>query len=214
MIRSEDAFRAKALAPIILSRLLFAAVLACFPVPASASETIRVAVADDQRQVTVRSSSGLIREGSADLGGLGKIVVQGPQVGSRPLRISAHGGTVRVNGRSYRGAIEIRKKQNGLLLVVNELDVEEYLKGVVAAEIPHDWEYEALKAQAVASRTYALYQKRMSGSRPYHILATVDSQVYNGRSAERQTAIRAVRETRDIVIAYNGEIISAFYHSS
>ncbi len=135
-------------------------------------------------------------------------------INGRPLRFSSEKGAIQLNTMSYRGTVEIRKKQNGLLLVVNELDIEEYLKGVVAAEIPSDWEYEVLKAQAVASRTYALYQKRMAGSRPYHILATVDSQVYNGKSGERQVATRAIRETKDVVITYQGEIIPAFYHSS
>ncbi len=214
MNRSRGALHGKALAHLIFMQLLFAAAIICFPFPASASETIRVAVADDQRQVTLKSSSGLLREDSAEWRGHRKIVVQSSTVGSRPLRIAAQSGTVQTNNRSYRGIIELRKKQNGLLLVVNELDIEEYLKGVVAAEIPHDWEYEVLKAQAVASRTYALYQKRMSGSRPFHILATVASQVYDGRSGERQTALRAVRDTKDIVITFQGEIIQAFYHSS
>ena len=119
-----------------------------------------------------------------------------------------------MNGKSYRGRIEVAKKKNGLLLVVNELDIEDYLRGVVAAEIPPDWEPEALRAQAVASRTYALYQKRTSGARPYHILATVDSQVYNGRSAEHRAAAAAVADTEGIVITYQGEIIPAFYHAS
>ena len=135
-------------------------------------------------------------------------------IGKRPVRLSSASGVIQVNGKGYRGWVEIRKKKNGLLLVVNELDIEEYLKGVVAAEIPPDWEFEALKAQAVASRTYALYQKQSAGNRPYHILATVDSQLYSGNRGEHPQTVRAVQETRGVVITYQGEIIPAFYHSS
>ncbi len=180
---------------------------------ASASENIRVAVAADLRTVTLKSEKGMAVEAGTSRGEK-RIVFSSSQIGNRPVRIASNGTFIQMNGKSYRGWIELRKKKNGLLQVINELDVEEYLKGVVAAEIPHDWEVEALKAQAVASRTYALYRKQASGSRPYHILATVDSQVYGGRSEEHEAAARAVRETEGIVITYEGEIIPAFYHSS
>jgi stage II sporulation protein D len=130
------------------------------------------------------------------------------------MRVRSAGGFIQVNGKGYRGWIELRKKRNGLLLVVNELDIEDYLMGVITAEVPSDWEFEALKAQAVASRTYALYQKRTAGGRPYHILSTVRSQVYSGNSGERPKGARAVRETRGLVIVYQGELIPAFYHAS
>jgi stage II sporulation protein D len=143
-----------------------------------------------------------------------KMMFSAASVGRRPVRIRSAGEFTRLNDKSYRGWVELRKKKNGRLLVINELDIEEYLLGVIAAEIPHDWEFEALKAQAIASRTYALYQKRASGKRPYHILATVDGQVYSGRNGERENSVRAVRETKGIVIVYGGEAIPAFYHAS
>jgi len=184
--------------------------------PASfASENIRVALADNQRTVTLKSPEGLVVEG-APLGGHGekKVVFGSASVGARVVRIRSRGDVTQVNGGSYRGWIELRKKKNGLLLVINELDIEQYLLGVIAAEVPQDWDIEVLKAQAVASRTFALYQKRTSGKRPYHILATVDGQVYSGRNGERENAVRAVRETKGIVIVYDGEVIPAFYHAS
>jgi stage II sporulation protein D len=127
--------------------------------------------------------------------------------------VGSAGEFVEVDGRAYRGRVELRKQGDGLL-VINDLDVEDYLQGVVASEVPHDWEYEALKAQAVAARTYALYQKRTSGSRAYHMYATVASQVYIGRAGESPRAVRAVRDTRGLVIVYEGQIIPAFFHSS
>ena len=180
----------------------------------SGAESIRVAIADNQRSVTLGSNAGLRTSGTHGRKSGKSVVFRAADVGNAPIRVSSPGEFINVNDKAYRGAIEIRKKGNGRLLVINELDVEAYLLGVVAAEIPSDWEMEALKAQAVASRTYALYQKRNAGRRSYHILATVDSQMYLGRRGERTRATEAVEETRGLVIAYRGEIVPAFYHSS
>ena len=182
--------------------------------PVSASETIRVAIADNQHRVVVTSRSGLLINGQPLGNGEKKMTFGASSVGKRPIKLRSAGEIVQTNGKGYRGMLELRKKSNGLLLVVNELDIEDYLQGVVAAEIPPTWEFEALKAQAIASRTYALYQKRTAGNRPYHILATVNGQVYAGSGGEHAKTVRAVRETRGLVIMYQGEPIQAFYHSS
>ncbi len=213
IVAAEDRGGTMRPCPAIVCRTAVFALLAAFFLPGrlSAGELIRVAVADDIASVTIKASEGLLRSG-LDAGT--RLVITAASLGSGPLRVSARGTYVQMNSRSYRGALEVRKKRNGLLLVVNELDIEDYLKGVIAAEIPHDWEPEVLKAQAVAARTYALYQKRAAGSRAYHIVATVDSQVYGGRSAEHAAALEAVRATRDDVITYRGQVIPAFYHAS
>jgi stage II sporulation protein D len=196
------------------SILLCIAVVVLSALPASASENIRVALFDDQRTVSIKSSSELLIAGSP-LGGHEKILRFTPaSVGGRPVRIRSTDGFTQVNGKRYRGWVELRKKKNGLLLVVNDLDLEEYLRGVIAAEVPPDWELEALKAQAVASRTYALYEKRTAGKRPYHILATVTSQVYNGVNGEQVSAVRAVKETEGLILTYRGNVIPAFYHAN
>lgn len=190
------------------------AVLCVFSAEASAAENIRVAIADNQRTVMLGSVSGLEVEGAPSGAHEKNMTFTSATMSSRMVRIKSAGDFVRVNNKRYRGWVELRRKKNGLLLVVNDLDIEDYLKGVIGAEIPHGWEFEALKAQAVASRTYALYQKRTAGNRPYHILATVNSQVYNGCDGERQNSVRAVSDTKGLVIVYQGEIIPAFYHSS
>ncbi len=196
------------------SILFCIAVVVLFVPHAFASENIRVALFDDQRAVSIKSSSHLVIAGSPS-GGLEKTLRFTPaSVGGGPVRIRSTDAFTQVNGKRYRGWVEIRKKRNGLLLVVNDLDLEEYLRGVIAAEVPPDWEPEALKAQAVASRTYALYEKRTAGKRPYHILATVTSQVYNGVSGEQVNAVRAVKETRDLILTYQGRVIPAFYHAN
>ncbi len=178
------------------------------------SENIRVVLADNQKSVVLRSHSGFAGGGKTG-GRVEKMLVfSAKSVGDRPLRIRATGEFIQVNGKSYRGWVELRKKKNGLLLVINDLDIEDYLQGVVSSEIPPGWKFDALKAQAVASRTYALYQKKTAGRRPYHIRATVSDQVYAGSGGEREQGVRAVRETRGIVLVYEGEIIPAFYHAS
>ncbi len=184
------------------------------PAFVSGSENIRVALADNRKSVVLESRSGLIREGRPSSHDEQRLVFTAASVGGRPARIRSAGEFIRVNGNSYRGWIELRKKSNGLLLVINDLDIEDYLPGVITSEIPSDWQPEALKAQAVASRTYALYEKKAGGNRPYHILATVKSQVYNGGGAEHQNGTRAVRETRGLVIVFRGKIIPSFYHAS
>jgi stage II sporulation protein D len=198
---------------IKLSSIIWFIFFVC-PATGFSSEAIRVAIADDQRSVTLSSSSGLMGAGSSSDQYEKKLVFGPGSVGGKPIRIKSADDATQVNGRRYRGWVEIRKKRNGLLLVINELDLESYLNGVVASEVPHGWEFEALKAQAVAARTYALYQKRTAGRRSYHILATVNSQVYRGADGERKSAIRAVRDTEGIVIVYEGRVIPAFYHSN
>jgi len=178
------------------------------------SENIRVALGDNQKIVLVSSNKGLIIEGRSIDHNPKNIRFDASSTDNRPVRLKAQGEFIHVNGKSYRGWLEIRKKGNGLLLVVNELDVEDYLRGVLASEVPVGWEYEALKAQAVAARTYALYQKRTAGRRLYHIVASVNSQVYDGSKKERPREAQAVTDTRGIVIVYRGEIIPAFYHAS
>ena len=205
MITPRPLLRAAAL--LCCSALL----LASFPVSA---ETIRVSIADNQRTVELRSASALVVEGHARQQPGKSLTVQAATAGRAPLRVHGRGGFITVRGRTYRGTVEVRRKGNGRLQVINELDLEEYLKGVIAAEIPSEWQREALKAQAVASRTYALYQKRASGRRQYHIVDTVDGQVYLGKKGERPRALRAVEETRGEALFHDGEVIAAFYHAS
>jgi stage II sporulation protein D len=181
---------------------------------AFASEHIRVAIADNQKTVTLMSASGLETEGAPSGNRTKKMTVNTVSMKRERLRVRSTGDFIRMNGKVYRGWVELRKKKNGLLLVINDLDIEDYLVGVISAEVPGSWKPEALKAQAVAARTYALYQKRTSAGRPYHVLSTEMSQVYNGSGSERKSALRATRETKGLVIIYHGEIIEAFYHSS
>ncbi len=121
-------------------------------------------------------------------------------------------GELLVMGTRYTGNIDIWKGDQGLY-IVNELPLEEYVKDVVAAEVSPDWDIEALKAQAVVSRTYALYQKRMNGNSIYHIASSVLHQSYKGNKPDIRVSY-AVSQTQDEVLTYNGKLIEAFYHST
>lgn len=120
---------------------------------------------------------------------------------------------VKVNGRGYRSIIELHSLDKGIL-VVNELPLEDYLVGLINCEISSLWPIEAVKAQAVIARSYAIYQKDNRKGALYHLESTVMDQVYNGADIEDSRAARAVRETSGEVLVHSGTIIQAFYHSN
>ena len=118
-----------------------------------------------------------------------------------------------VNGKKYRGLIEIYSLEDGLL-VVNQLPLEEYLAGLINCEISSQWPIEAIKSQAVIARTYALYQRDNRKNNLYHLENSVLDQVYEGCGLEDSRAVRGVHDTAGEVLTYKGKIIQAFYHSS
>jgi len=120
---------------------------------------------------------------------------------------------IRIDKNDYRGNIEIRKDGGGNLLIINELNVEEYLKGVLNEEISAKWHPEAIKAQAVVARTYALYQKENRKDNPYHMEATTTDQVYGGVRREDERTNKAAKDTQGIVLTYEGKLAKVFYHS-
>ncbi len=114
--------------------------------------------------------------------------------------------------RAYRGSIVVTRS-GGSLKVLNLLYLEEYLRGVLPGEMPRNWPKEALKAQAVAARTYAVrttIERRNSGSW-FDLYSTVADQVYYGLSAEDPRTDTAIEETRGLIMVYRGEPIYAFY---
>jgi stage II sporulation protein D len=181
----------------------------------AAAENIRVLIADTRSDVVIESSGTISGINAVGRGTATRRVIGPGSLGTgQVVRLAPSKGRLRMNRRTYRGVLELRRGRRGRLLVINDLDIEEYLKGVIPAEIPFDWEEEVLKAQAVASRSYALYRKGEAGGRPYHILAGVDSQMYLGAAAERDSTSRAVEETKGMVVVYQGKVIDAFFHSS
>jgi stage II sporulation protein D len=116
-------------------------------------------------------------------------------------------------GVSVSGLIHLVRRGKGFL-VINRVDLEEYVKGVVPAEVSSTWHPEMLKAQAVAARTYALYQQMLSATREYDVEATVQDQVYRGKQGIDAGILRAVEETRGLVVTYQDAPIYAAFSST
>ena len=115
-----------------------------------------------------------------------------------------------VGQKRYAGKLNIYIRDNDIL-VVNVLELEKYLSSVVGSEMPAKWPLEALKAQAIASRTYALKQK---GNSIYDIDSTDKNQVYIGLEARTYQTKRAVKSTRSLVLTYKNKLINSLFHSS
>ncbi|WP_223144593.1 SpoIID/LytB domain-containing protein [Deferribacter autotrophicus] len=115
--------------------------------------------------------------------------------------------------RKYRGYFKAFVKK-GKLYVVNILNIEDYLKSVVTSESPSGWPLETLKAQAVAARTYALYQKLHREDWSYDVVDSEGDQAYNGVRNETDKGIRAVAETTGLVLTYRDRPILSFFTAS
>lgn len=183
-------------------------------------ETIRVAIIKSASEVTVAGSGILVtNEG-------GKPLVMPLPVTVKPLkegllaggklyqRLSFSSSTaVYVDNKPYRGLAELSVADRGIL-VVNQLPLEEYLVGLINCEISSAWPIDAVKAQAIIARTYAVNRKNARTAALYHLESSVIDQVYEGCLIEDSRARRAVLETSGEVLTFGGEIIQAFYHSS
>src|SRR5207302_3108487 len=142
--------------------------------------------------------------------------------GSAPLHSSApvifastdeKNAPVRFNDKAYRGRIEVFANRRGSLTVVNVIGLEDYVRGVVPNELSFP-ALEALKAQAIAARTYALKNRGQFAPEGFDLLPTTRSQVYRGLTSETSLTSRAVDETRGMIATYKGEPINALYTST
>lgn len=140
----------------------------------------------------------------------------GNEIFGPSVRLSSFsdGEMLRVNGRRYRDGIKISLNSKRNLNVINELGMEGYLYGVMAREVSPEWSIEALKAQAVVSRTYVMKNLGKHDREGFDLSATITSQVYGGVEAEDPRTSKAVDLTRGEVITYNGELIKSFFHSN
>ncbi len=112
-----------------------------------------------------------------------------------------------------RGPLEIQSSASGLALI-NWIDLEAYVAGVVSGEVGAKWPIEALKAQAVAARTYVLYKKVESQLQPFDVVAGVQDQVYHGHSVRAESVLEAVASTRGQVVTFDNRPIFAAYSST
>ena len=122
------------------------------------------------------------------------------------------GGKVMINGRSYGGQLELISSGEGLT-AINRLDLEDYVASVVGAEMPSHWHSEALKAQAVAARSYAMVHLARPASDKYHLGDTTRWQVFAGDQSRTVRTEQATKDTRGIILSYRGGIVESLYAS-
>ena len=199
-------------------------VLFASTVSASASGTIRVALTENARTAELRG----VDIDVAELGGCercpraawrtslvrasvvnGSIEIDGRRAPAFRLMSER---PIRFNGRDYSAVVDLIRNGEGLA-VVNDVPFEEYLVGVLRAESSEKWPLEALRAQAIAARTYAAYHRLLSAAKPYHIVASTAHQQYFGRVPATSPIWGAVRETAGQVLKWEGDVFPAFYHT-
>lgn len=180
----------------------------------------KVAVAAKQK-VEVYETQSQRKLGEASLGDEdfavrgGKIALGNVELSANPIRlVPAAGDFLKVGKRRYRGQIELARDNDEGLNVINFVPLEEYLQGVVPNEMMSKSPLEALKAQAIASRTFALSRMNSGGSQAWDLEAGTNSQVYGGLDSEHPGSTEAVTSTRGIVASVQGRFVSAFYHSN
>ncbi|HVM17400.1 MAG TPA: SpoIID/LytB domain-containing protein [Gaiellaceae bacterium] len=184
---------------------------------------VRVLLADARSSVTVASASAFLIRAA---GGRTHDVPAGVHVLGTPLRVRTAAGTaalrpplaltagaepLRLDGRRYRGSLEVASVA-GRLRVVNVVGLEQYLFGVVPREVPHSWHGEALKAQAVAARSYALAVRKRGGGFDHY--ADQRSQVYGGMDGEQPATTAAVLATAEQVLLHAGRVATTYFYST
>jgi len=174
-------------------------------------DTIRVLVLEGIKTLEIEDARGA-EEATVETHGPGTVIVNG-KVEPLPLRFSPDDELIRLNGRPYRGEVEVHWSERGLL-VVDELPLEDYLVGIINYEISTKWPEEAVKTQAVVARTYALYRKYKDPDALYHVEGSVIGQVYRGVHTEDDLALKAVSECRGEVLSYDGKLALTVYHSN
>jgi len=190
---------------------------------------IRILVQRDKPQVKVSASDPFevfddqgrpVLSGSKLDGVTVKPISEGLQwwdrkVATHFLVIRSLGHGIRVgNSGVYRDAVLIYKNSKGSLDVINRLELDDYLKGVIPFEGNPNWTIESLKAQAIVSRTFALTRVIARHDEEYDLTSGVTSQVYAGKQIESARTDQAVDSTRGEVLLYKGKIFPAYYHST
>lgn len=194
--------------------------------PVQAALDLRVAIEEGRSQIKVGSSTkATVRDGAGNaLGEVqamnafvaepknGKIALDQWQAGMIWVE-PTNGGYVWIGDRWYRGRALVVPTGKGLT-AVNYVDLEHYLYSVLGGEMSCNWPLEALKAQAVAARSYALHQRAKSANTVFDVGDTTSWQVYDGIEDECNTTQAAVEQTAGQVLIYQNQIIEAVFHSA
>jgi stage II sporulation protein D len=188
------------------------------------TSTIRVLLANGQKKLTISSpvpftvtdaagSTHTLAAGKLTFGPGLKLPVDGQpaQALEPPLTFAPGTGSPLTLGRAYRGQLVV-DVVDGKLRAIDVVGLEQYLDGVVPAEMPSTWAPAALQAQAVASRSYALATR--VGAAPFDVYADTRSQVYRGVSVEKASTTAAVAATAGEVLDFNGRIATTYFYST
>lgn len=129
------------------------------------------------------------------------------------MEIKAPSGFFRLNGKLFRNQLTIIPQSEGCL-AINTVDIEKYLAGLLNREMAPSWPIEALKAQAVASRSYAVFQMRQNRYLDYDVESTTQDQVYDGAGSETPRSNQAVAATRGLVLSFSKHPVKAYFHAN
>lgn len=193
--------------------------------PATALD-LRIAVQEDKQQLNIGSSTPatLVDGAGRSLGQLpaaqpvtatavpGAVTLAGKQAWQVWVE-PTQGGQVLIGDRWYRGKVRLIRTSQGLM-AINHVDLEDYLASVVGKEMYASWPLEALKSQAVAARSYALYRRHKQATPLYDLGSTTTYQVYAGVQGETSSTRTAAQSTAGQVLTYQGTVIEAVFHAS
>ncbi len=195
----------------LLVTLLFGG---CFANAKSASDKAPIKV----RVLVLKGKTGLVLKGvknknvvTLKLSSSG-VLIDGKKE-KLPFRFHPEKKVVYIDGLPYRGVLEIRK-ESGKLIVIDELSIEAYVAGIINHEISSKWNKEAIQAQAVVARTYALYRMKEREGRAYDLVGTHMDQVYKGAGKEDSASWQAIRATKGQVLYYDKAPALTLYHSN
>lgn len=192
----------------------------------SSDELIRVLISENAERLELKSA-GRIRVRNAGTKKLlyegngpvvftrnqGQLILNDIKIKCLKCRVETMGETISFKELRLRGFLTVALEPDGLQ-TINHVPIEAYLYGIISKEMPASWSGDALKAQAVASRTYALYIKSKNRFMPYDVEATTESQVYGGYNAETESTNTAVNATRGQVLTRNHRLIIPYFHSN
>jgi stage II sporulation protein D len=185
---------------------------------------VRVLVRDERASLVVGASSPLrltdagggtlsLRPGRYELGPELILAVDGTRYRLRPpVRFDAFGAPLSLDGEGYRGSLVVGHNSSGGLYAIDDVQVDDYVRGVVAWEMPSLWNQQALRVQAVAARSYALAERKPD--RLFDLFPDTRSQMYGGIRAETAATDEAVQATRGEALTWHGRIAIAFYSST
>lgn len=203
--------------------LLLCAAQAAWAAPA---QYIRIAISRNSPALSLKTSAKLmvqevksgqkfmlLENATYEVKPFGRSIAVAGQDLSSPVKLLVGEGQerVRLGGHLYKGDIVLRANEEGKLDIIEYVSLEDYLYGVLPVEMSPDWPLEALKAQAVASRTYAL--RYINPSRDYDVSNGVEMQVYKGTSKANARIIEAVDSTRGEVLKFKGKLVTSFFHA-